>query len=266
MKTGTSGVKKGLQMNERMKALRKRWLQEEEHALVGWDFSHLEGRVQEGPLPWDYGALVREHLRPEHQLLDMGTGGGEFLLSLGHPPAQAAVTEGYAPNLALCRERLTPLGIRVEAVDEDDRLPFEDATFDIILNRHEGLDAQEVFRCLKPGSLFLTQQVGGRNNRDLSQRLIPGFVPPYADHDLKHNASLLKGAGFRLLREEETFPPLRFLDVGALVFFARAIPWEFPDFSVEKCLQVLESMQRDLDAGLHLTGLEHRFLLLAEKP
>ena len=54
----------------------------------------------------------------------MGTGGGEFLLGLGHPHRLTSVTEGYAPNLALCRERLSPLGIEVKAVREDNRLDF----------------------------------------------------------------------------------------------------------------------------------------------
>ena len=39
--------------------LRKRWKQEEEQAHIrGWDFSHIDGRYEEGAdLPWDYKAL-----------------------------------------------------------------------------------------------------------------------------------------------------------------------------------------------------------------
>ena len=50
---------------------------------------------------------------PEKELLDMGTGGGEFLLTLGHPGEHTTVTEGYPPNVQLCRQRLEPLGIQV---------------------------------------------------------------------------------------------------------------------------------------------------------
>ena len=35
------------------------------------------------------------------RLLDMDTGGGEFLLSLGHPFERTAATEGYPPNVEL---------------------------------------------------------------------------------------------------------------------------------------------------------------------
>lgn len=242
------------------------WLAEEQKTLHGWDFSALNGRVVEGALPWDYGAIVRAHLLPHHQLLDMGTGGGEFLLTLGHPHARTTVTEGYPPNLQLCKERLAPLGIQVEAAADDDSLPFEDERLDRIINRHDSFDAGEVFRCLKPGGLFITQQVGGENNRALSQRLLPDYEPPYAEHNMRNNARLLREAGFELVTQQEAFPMLRFLDIGALVYFAKVIPWEFPGFSVARCLPVLEQLQAQLDAGSPITSKEHRFLLVAQKP
>ena len=93
--------------------LRSFWLEEERLAHIhGWDFSHLQGRYEEeGDLPWDYRVLVRRHLREDAMILDFDTGGGEFLLSLGHPADRTAATEGYPPNVQLCRETLLPLGI-----------------------------------------------------------------------------------------------------------------------------------------------------------
>ena len=61
------------------------WRQEEQRGMSGWDFSHLQGRYTVEPLPWDYQERVRESLRPGVRLLDMGTGGGEILLSFRHP-------------------------------------------------------------------------------------------------------------------------------------------------------------------------------------
>jgi hypothetical protein len=40
----------------------------------GWDFSYLEGRMIESPLPWDYKNIVEENLLNKNYLLDMGTG------------------------------------------------------------------------------------------------------------------------------------------------------------------------------------------------
>ena len=55
------------------------WKKEETAAFEGWDFSHLKGRWENEQLLWDYKTIISKYLRPEMQLLDLGTGGGEFL-------------------------------------------------------------------------------------------------------------------------------------------------------------------------------------------
>ena len=241
------------------------WTQAQEQPIAGWDFSRLDGRMESGALPWDYRAIVLSRLRPDSRLLDMGTGGGEFLLGLGHPHRLTSVTEGYAPNLALCRERLSPLGIEVKAVREDNRLDFPGECFDLIINRHEDLSAPEIFRCLKPGGMFITQQVGGGNNHDLAKRLIPGCAPSFPDHTLTANVRLLEAAGFEVIRREEAFPRVRFYDVAALVYFAGIIQWEFPGFCVDTSFEQLISLQEELENTGHIDGTEHRFLIAAAK-
>lgn len=54
--------------------------------IRGWDFSHIAGRyTEETDLPWDYQRIIFDYLKPEMKLLDIDTGGGEFLLSLPSP-------------------------------------------------------------------------------------------------------------------------------------------------------------------------------------
>ena len=72
-------------------------------------------------------------------------------------------------------------------------------------------------------------------------------------------------AGFSILRQEECFRPIRFYDVGALVWFARVIPWEFPGFSVDTHLENLLIAQNILEATGCLEGRTHRFLIVAQK-
>ena len=243
------------------------WLQEESIAhMKGWDFSHLHGRyTEEEELPWDYEAIVRSHLTPDKTLLDMGTGGGEFLLTLGHPPAMTTVTEGYPPNAALCRERLAPLGIRIVEADGEDPLPLPDCAFDLVINRHESYNIPELVRVLKPGGLFITQQVGEDNDRDLAELLLPGTPKPFPGLNAAEQARQFRDAGFTVLRSEEAFRPIRFFDVGALVWFARVIPWEFPGFSVEACFGCLLEAQRILEEKGEIRGMTHRFLIVARK-
>ena len=247
--------------------LRQAWLREEAIAhMRGWDFSHLQGRYTEGEdYAWDYAAIVRSHLSPDKTLLDMGTGGGEFLLTLGHPPAMTTVTEGYPPNAELCRERLSPLGIRVVEADGEDPLPLPDNAFDLVINRHESYLIPEVWRVLKPGGLFITQQVGEDNDRDLAELLLPGTPKPFPGLNAAEQARRFREAGFTVLRSEEAFRPIRFFDVGALVWFARIGPWEFPGFSVETCFDRLLEAQRILEEKGEIRGMTHRFLLVARK-
>ena len=245
--------------------LLSQWREEAARGMSGWDFSHIQGRCTVEPLPWDYPQVVREFLRPGVRLLDMGTGGGEFLLTLGHPGEHTTVTEGYPPNVQLCRQRLEPLGIRVVEASGEELLPLESGRFDVILNRPEDFRAEEIFRLLKPGGVFLTQQVGGQNDNDLSRVLIPGFTPQYPRHTLANNRRLLEEAGLVIWEAKEHFSPIRFFDVGALVYFAKILPWEFPGFTVDGCLETLFRLEEQRRRDGFLEGTEHRFLLLAEK-
>ena len=248
-------------------AFKEAWLEEERQAEIrGWDFSHIRDRYrEEGDLPWDYRTVVGEHLREEAALLDYDTGGGEFLLSLRHPYEKTAATEGYPPNVALCRERLLPLGIDFRACQDPGAIPFPDESFDIILNRHGSFEAGELFRLLKKGGLFITQQVGGDNDRDLVERVLPGTPKPFPNLYLEEQLRVFRGAGFRILRGEEAYRPIQCFDVGAFVWFARVLPWEFPDFSVERCFAGLWGMQEEIQQRGRVEGTVHRYLIVAEK-
>lgn len=130
------------------KQLLKKWLQEEKIAHIrGWDFSHIHGRYEEeNDLPWDYGDIIKKYLREEFCLLDMDTGGGEFLLSLQHRPKKTSAIEAYTPNVELCKETLIPLGIDFKEADGNDVLPFEDEKFHIVINRHGDYNPEEISR------------------------------------------------------------------------------------------------------------------------
>lgn len=179
------------------------WKAEESIAHIhGWDFSHIAGRyAEEESLPWDYREAVLRHLTPEAQLLDIDTGGGEFLLSLNHPDANTAATENYPPNVALCAETLLPLGIDFRPGDGNGPLPFEDGRFDLVINRHGDFNPREIFRVLKPGGLFVAQQVGAENDRELV-RLLCGDIPlPFPEQYLAVACRKFRQAGFAILEE-----------------------------------------------------------------
>ncbi len=59
------------------------WLEEEERPFTGWDFSYLDGRMIQDEEPWSYLERAADLMRNSASVLDMDTGGGEKLLSLG---------------------------------------------------------------------------------------------------------------------------------------------------------------------------------------
>ena len=243
------------------------WKAEEEIAHIhGWDFSHIDGRyTEQDDLPWDYRVIIEEHLTPDMKILDIDTGGGEFLLSLNHPHENTAAMENYPPNVELCREVLLPLGIDFRSGDGKGKLPFDNGSFDMVINRHGDFNAEEIYRVLKPGGLFITQQVGAENDRELVELLCGKTPIPFPEQYLKLTSEKFEKAGFTILRGEEVFRPIRFFDVGALVWFARIIQWEFPDFSVDTHLENLLNAQKLLEEQGFIDGSIHRFLLVARK-
>ena len=243
------------------------WISEENCASIkGWDFSHIHGRYkEEDSLPWNFETILRSLLKEEMKLLDYDTGGGEFLLSLQHPYENTAATEGYPPNVALCRERLLPLGIDLRECKNAAKIPFVDESFDIIINRHGDFFPPEIKRLLKPGGLFITQQVGSDNDRELVEMVLPGTEKPFPHENLQEQRTRFTNIGFEILQADEAFGMISFYDVGAFVWFARIIEWEFPGFSVDRCFERLLRLQKTIEQDGKIIGTTHRYLIVAKK-
>lgn len=245
----------------------KCWKAEENIAYIhGWDFSHIAGRyTEEEDLPWDYRETILRYLNRSMRILDIDTGGGEFLLSLNHPNENTAATEGYPPNVELCRQTLLPLGIDFRPGDGTRKLPVDDGCFDMVINRHGDFNAADIYRILKPGGLFITQQVGAENDREQVELLCGETELPFPEQYLDITSRKFRDAGFEILDAQECFRPIKFFDVGALVWFARIIEWEFPGFSVGTCVDRLLKAQQILEQNGCIEGKIHRFLLVAQK-
>lgn len=108
---------------------------------------------------------VTNSQKPEMRLLDTDTGGGAFLLSLNHPHKNTAATEGYPPNVELCRKILLPLGIDFRPGDGTEKLPFDDDSFDMVINRHGDFIPSDIYRLPKPGGIFVES-----HKRDVYER------------------------------------------------------------------------------------------------
>ena len=75
--------------------------------------------------------------------------------------------------------------------------------------------------------------------------VLPGTKQPFPDLNLANQQKVFEEAGFQIMNAEEAYRPIRFYDVGAFVWFAHIIEWEFPKFSVDKCFEQLLKMQKN---------------------
>lgn len=232
----------------------------------GWDFSWMRGRYYESEPFWNYRQMVIDRMRGITSMLDMGTGGGEFLASLPGLPQATFATESYPPNIPVATQRLHPLGVKVETVQDGQNLPLPDAMFDLVINRHEYYDAEEVKRILKPGGIFLTQQVGPRNCVELNQYLGAPIDANVAHWKLDQEIGALEQAGFSVLQSHEQVMESNFYDIGAVVFYLKVIEWQIEGFTVAKYEQRLRDIHEHIEKQGAFFATEQRFLIEAKKP
>lgn len=246
----------------------------------GWDFAFLEERLIEDPLPWDYAHLVRERIPTAKTMLDLCTGGGERLAGFAPLPRLTIATEPHRPNVPIASERLGTVGAHVIQVDPETenvfgpssresrpcprrRLPLQDSSFDLIVCRHGSFSAEEIARLLRPGGTFISQLVGEDNYPHLNSRLQGSptvWIPPGGP-----KPRTLEEVGLDVLERSEARPRAVFKDIGAIVYYRKAVPWQIADFDVESYRDRLRCLHEEIQNRGGLQTHCHRHLVVARK-
>jgi SAM-dependent methyltransferase len=253
-------------MNADRQMLIATWKYEEQQPFIGWDFSYLDGRMLEGQAPWSYTMRAAELMKQAASVVDLDTGGGERFLKLReHWPPKVVATESYPPNFKLAKERLTPFGVQVLDIELTDLglMPFADGEFDLVLNRHAGFNPAEVARVLASGGTFLTQQVHGLWAVDLLAAF--DAKPQWPDATPEKYVPRLQTAGLDIVDVQNRAGELAFTDVGAIVYYLKAVPWLVPGFSVESHLKYLLKLQEQLENQEKLVFTARKYLIEAHK-
>ena len=242
------------------------WKREEQQPFTGWDFSYLDGRMLEEQPPWSYSTRAAEIMKRSTAVIDLDTGGGERYLKLRpYWPAKVVATEFYPPNYKLAAERLSPFGVKVFHVQNDDTalLPFADGEFDLVLNRHSGFNPVEIARLLAPGGSFLTQQVHGMWAYDLLAAF--DAAPQWPDATPAKYLPRLQAACLQIIDVQEWSGQLAFTDVGAIVYYLKAVPWLVPGFTVRTHLKYLLDLQKHLEKHGKLSFVARKYIIEARK-
>ena len=250
-------------MNKKEPSFQSRYNDAMAVEISGWDFSYLEGRMISESPPWDYRQIILPFIQQSTCMLDMGTGGGEFLSTLPLPSVTYA-TEAYPPNIPLAKKNLSSYNVKVVPVTIHEELPLPNNFFDLIINRHEEYIPEEVYRILKPQGFFITQQVGQYDSIELNQFFGDETYKEW-EWSLRYASKQLKKVNFEILDGKEALINEYFRDIGAVVFYLRLISWQIPNFDIKgnisKFKELHSIIQRDEQFSTH----GHRFLIIARK-
>jgi SAM-dependent methyltransferase len=236
----------------------------------GWDFTGLGARLVLEPPPWDLEEIVGRAAANAGTMLDMGTGGGEWLSALPARASFSVATESWPPNVRVAAARLRPLGVPVVhdegAADnhrqgvEDPRGPlaFKDNAFELVTNRHESFVASEVARVLRRGGTFITQQA--HSGSDQFHELLGVTAPKLEVFELDLALPQLNAAGLIVDEANEGVAATIFADVGALAWYLRSVPWAVPGFTISSYRHALIKLH---DGPIRVTA--KRFWVRAHK-
>jgi SAM-dependent methyltransferase len=232
--------------------------------VSGWGFAWLEGRASEERPPWGYARLLAARLAQASSALDIDTGGGEVVAEAAVLPPRMAVTEGWPPNARRARALLGPRGVEVvEDPEPDGRLPFPDASFDLVTSRHPvEPDWNEIRRVLRPGGTYFAQHVGPRSAFELIERFVGPLHGP-AGREADDEAAAAERAGLVVTDLRRARLRMEVRDVGAVVWLLRKCVWWVPDFSVDRYEQTLRELDSQLRRGEPLVAHSTRHLIEA---
>jgi SAM-dependent methyltransferase len=233
-----------------------------------WGAGFLPGRYIPGSPSWTWPGIVGPHLRGASALLDLGTGEGSVLAALPDLPPLTVATEEWMATVPAAVRTLRPRAISLVVAGgarentkpaEPPRpgLPFADQSYDVVLSRHDAFDPVEVRRVLKPGGVFVTQQVG--SDETASVRSLCELKTEPEGWDLAEAIRQTEAAGLTVTGSGEERPASWFTDVAALIGYLRTIPWSVPELDRSTMHPVFER----LHARGTLQAVSHRFWLTA---
>lgn len=223
----------------------------------GWDFSSMN--VERQAVPWHYTEIIKEYLRDEDELLDIGTGGGERVLNLaGH--CKKIVGIDNDPQMIKTATLNGKPYTNVEFYIDTEKLENTNSTFDVILNRHAPFDLEAIKSKLKPDGYFITQQVGENNMLSIKQALEQPIEEPELTSDM------LEKVFSKVIAKMEYDVEYVVNDVESLIFWLQALDMQHSDMEGVRGVANENVFNKILKDNVDKRGFitnEHRYLYIA---
>ncbi len=229
----------------------------------GWDISRM--KTERESVPWDYLEVASRYIKPADSVLDVGTGGGEKLLSLARHFATAVGVDPHPDMIGAARLNGVEFSNVTFAEMGAEALHFPEGSFDVVLTRHAPVRVSEVVRVLRPGGYFVTQGVGANNMANIRQAFGTG-----TRYDDEHRSRIdeLARRGCRIIATADYDVRYWVKDIPSLIFWFKAISGanEVPaGFSIDRDWQTIQRIIAEHGSPNGVLTNEHRTLLVVQK-
>ncbi|HKC04444.1 MAG TPA: class I SAM-dependent methyltransferase [Patescibacteria group bacterium] len=233
---------------------------------IGWDFSHLK-TTEEGQ-GWDFYKEVLKKVKLTDAILDIGTGGGERILKIAkhfksvygidHSPSMVSTAKKNLKKTKLKNVKFLMM--------DSSKLDFPDNYFDIITDRHCDFNPSEVFRVLKMGGYFFTQQVSEGDQMNIKEAYTRGQGYGTPDGTLKNKyLKQMQKLGFSKIEDFDYNSKIIYKTDKDYIFLLRYTP-TIPEFGKKK--NDLEILNKFIEENKTKRGIEtnsKRFMIVAVK-
>jgi ubiquinone/menaquinone biosynthesis C-methylase UbiE len=231
----------------------------------GWDFSKVNC-VSEGA-QWSFYEEVVTRCRRSDLLLDIGTGGGESLLSIAdavHLAVGVDLSSGMIQTALANLERSKKHNVRFYCMDSGG-IEFPDGFFNIVSCRHAPFSAGEVGRVLTKDGIFLTQRVSEADKLNIV-KAFGRKRTEVCDGTLQHTyLTELAEAGFRDVQSFEYDATEYYQSYEDLVFLLKHTPI-IPGFGeTEEDFAILKSFIEENQTSRGIQTNAKRFMIIAKK-
>ncbi|MCM3086766.1 class I SAM-dependent methyltransferase [Bhargavaea ginsengi] len=234
--------------------------------INGWDFGDL--KVFSEGVEWDFVQEVKSRCNQTDMLLDIGTGGGEYLLKLSPSLLLAIGIDLSNEMIKTAKTNLrnsTVSNVRFFQMPAE-ALQFPDELFDMVTSRHAPFSSNEVYRVLKAGGLFMTQQVSESDKSNIKKAFGRGQSLDEKDRTLQERyIQELQVAGFSHVQAFEYDATEYYERPEDLLFLLKHTPI-VPDFGRDQNdFKVLNEFIETNTTEKGIRTNSKRFLIIAKK-
>lgn len=132
---------------------------------IGWSFDKMKHSVEQDH-PYFYYHEVVKHINANTVMLDIGCGSGEKSSKYFGYAKKVMMLDNEPEMLKKAKENVENFykGTLIEKFEyvqgnADESLNFDNDTFDLVVSRHCGANMKEVYRILKKGGVFISEDI-----------------------------------------------------------------------------------------------------------